>query len=306
MSLIRRVRCPVRIDISGGTLDIQPIPQDFGPVTIVAAAINKYVTGTIEDSNGKGLSVTYSLDSTLGTGSGLGTSGAMNLCWLALISGEESKYTLATRVYDMELATGVVGGVQDQFMSAFGGLRSIIMSNDRVWLPELLSENDAGVYVLPHLLLVDTHIARSATGMNKQFLDNYKSGCFYKEISDLIEISDDLCDRISKIQQYSKEDGYIRDIGILIDSEWTVRRKLMPARVEEIDNIILSLKKKYGSDVHAKVLGAAGGGCVLLWLDDSDMYGRVATTVETMNCSVIPFEFDYQGLVYESELTQGE
>jgi galactokinase/mevalonate kinase-like predicted kinase len=302
MNIVRTVKCPIRIDIGGGSLDIQPIPTEMGPVSIVAAAIDKYVTGAIYTDDKNRFTVKYWLDPDINTGSGLGTSGAMNACWLALVSGNEDRYKLASDVYSMEQSTGVVGGVQDQYMSALGGVRRISMSGRRVWCDILLGETAANRYLLPHLMLVNTGIVRSATNMNGQFLDRYMHGELHQELMDLSEVTDDLANRLGKLPMYYGEPLYIESIGDLIDTEWIIRKKLMPTNVTEIDSIINMCKLKFGG-IHARSLGASGGGCILFFLEDHDIYGKLTKFIhESTKCKVIPFSFDYNGLMYNVDV----
>lgn len=299
--IIKRVRCPIRIDLAGGSLDIQPIPREMGPVTIVAAAINKYVRGSMYE--GTNFGVEYELDDGVHTGSGLGTSGAMNLCWLSLISNETDKYTLANRVYLMEQATGIVGGVQDQFISAYGGVRVIRICGDRVWCEPLLHEVDANRYLLPHLLLVDSGIRRSGPGMNEIFLDGYLRGKYYDELTRLNELSTSLAEYIGNIALAGPSD--IESIGNLIDEEWSIRKILMPGKVEEIDGIVSTVKGKFGGGIHSKINGQAGGGSILFWVDDPDIYGKLSTFIEKLpGCKVIDFGFDFTGLQSYAQIAE--
>jgi galactokinase/mevalonate kinase-like predicted kinase len=298
--MIKRVRCPIRIDLAGGSLDIQPIPREMGPVHIVAAAISKYVVGSMYVSAENQFTVEYHLTEGIGTGLGLGTSGAMNLAQLALISEEKDPHVLADRVYKMELATDVCGGVQDQYMSAYGGVRDMVLNHDRVWIGDITTNEICDTVLHPHLLLLDSGIVRLASTMNRQFIESYRRGKFRSELMELSTISAQVAHMISRIGDIEQIAN--RCIGDLLDDEWSIRKILMPSNVDSIDYIISSTKKKFGEDnIHAKVLGAAGGGCILFWLKDPDTYGSISKYLLEINgTKVIPFEFDYQGLVYIS------
>ncbi len=95
------VRAPVRVDFAGGWTDIQPFAKTEGGA-VLNAAIDRYVEGQLEikETGGKkngmnagklisqssGISISYGSD--LPTGSGLGTSAAMNVVFLFLIRYE--------------------------------------------------------------------------------------------------------------------------------------------------------------------------------------------------------------------------
>lgn len=87
MKIIKQVKAPVRIDFAGGTTDIQPFPKKHGGA-VLNAAINKYITGKLVATD-KTVGLGYS--GNIPTSSGLGTSGVMNLVWLALISKTKNK-----------------------------------------------------------------------------------------------------------------------------------------------------------------------------------------------------------------------
>ena len=75
---------PVRVDLAGGWTDVQPYTGDFGG-EVVNFAINRYIRNVMEkDADGR-IRVEYSSD--IPTGSGLGTSGAMNVGLIATIAG---------------------------------------------------------------------------------------------------------------------------------------------------------------------------------------------------------------------------
>ena len=78
------VAVPVRVDLAGGWTDVQPYAGDFGG-EVVNFAINRYIRSVMEkDADGR-IRVEYTSD--MPTGSGLGTSGAMNVGLIAAITG---------------------------------------------------------------------------------------------------------------------------------------------------------------------------------------------------------------------------
>src|SRR5262249_36264640 len=107
---------------------------------VVNAAIDHYVTGNLEildpdeaDAatleriaelhSREGISVSYQSD--LPSGSGLGTSSALNVVWLSLvksqITSDDDRAGIAELAYQLEEILGILGGKQDQYASALGG-----------------------------------------------------------------------------------------------------------------------------------------------------------------------------------------
>ena len=121
---VKKFMAPVRIDFAGGTTDISPFKDEYGGC-ILNATINRYVVGELK-ADDKKTHLEYT--GNIPTSSGLGTSGVMNLIWLSLITQQKgkldsnAKIKLAETVYGIEQAMGLVGGKQDQYAAAFGGI----------------------------------------------------------------------------------------------------------------------------------------------------------------------------------------
>ena len=85
-------KAPVRIDLAGGWSDAPPFCELVGG-DVVNIAINHYAHAELNvDSNGK-LSVAYNCDVPIG--SGLGTTGAINVALMSVIKGAENSEELA-------------------------------------------------------------------------------------------------------------------------------------------------------------------------------------------------------------------
>ena len=79
-------RAPVRLDLAGGWTDVPPYTHDMGG-EVVNVAINIHAHASLEiDDDGK-LSVNYRCDAPVG--SGLGTTGAINVALMAAIHGSD-------------------------------------------------------------------------------------------------------------------------------------------------------------------------------------------------------------------------
>ena len=135
---IKKVIAPVRIDFGGGTTDIEPFASKYGGA-VLNAAINRYITGKIIRTNEK---VHLEYTGNIPTSSGLGTSGVMNLVWFALISQTKNKLELADKVYSLEQAMGLVGGKQDQYASALGGINFLEFKRNKVEVTKLNLNKD--------------------------------------------------------------------------------------------------------------------------------------------------------------------
>lgn len=141
--MIISAKAPVRIDFAGGWTDVKYFSHAFGGAT-TNAAINRYVSGsTIRgahtapdgDAAASGIAVTY--ETTIPAGSGLGTSSALNVVWLALAQGKtintsEERSQIAERAYQVETVLGILGGKQDHYAAAHGGFNLYEFNENQV------------------------------------------------------------------------------------------------------------------------------------------------------------------------------
>lgn len=137
MKIIKKVKAPVRIDFGGGTTDISPFKDRYGGC-VLNAAIDKYIVGELIATNKK---VSLQYRGKIPTSSGLGTSGVMNLVWLALISKTKNKIELAEKVYALEKSLGQTGGKQDQYAGALGGINFLEFRGEKVKITKLKLKN---------------------------------------------------------------------------------------------------------------------------------------------------------------------
>lgn len=119
------VRVPSRVDFAGGWSDVHHFSAREGGA-VLNAAINRYVEGTARWGRG-GLRLDYRLD--LPPDSHLGTSGSIDVAWLALtnalIGQEKRGVELAEMAYRLEKVLGVAGGKQDGYAAALGGFLAL-------------------------------------------------------------------------------------------------------------------------------------------------------------------------------------
>ena len=160
-------KAPVRIDLAGGWSDAPPFCELVGG-DVVNIAINHYAYANLDvDSEGK-LSVNYGSD--IPIGSGLGTTGAINVALLSVIKGAEKCEELA---YQFEKILGNHGGRQDQWAAKFGGIQHLkFIGNDveRVTLKPPLSFNR---WIEKHLILADTGIRHTSGNLHSGVWSRY-------------------------------------------------------------------------------------------------------------------------------------
>lgn len=285
MTIIKKVSAPVRIDFAGGTTDISPFKDKYGGA-VLNAAINKYVIGKIVKTDKK---VHLEYTGNTPTSSGLGTSGVMNLAWLALISQIKfrrkqgiiikDKTELAEKAYALEQALGLVGGKQDQYAAAFGGINFLEFNRDKVKITKLdlsanlikeLEKNLVLVYVGPHF----------SVNSNGMMIDNLKKG---KNVKNLLKIK-----KIAYEMKSALIAGNLMRFAELMNEETDERRKLAKGIVSGKMGQIIKVGLENGA-IGAKVCGSGGGGSILFFGDKNKLKKKFGNRI-------IEFRFDFDGL----------
>jgi len=273
---------PVRIDFAGGTTDISPFKDKYGGC-ILNATINRYVVGKLIVDNKK---THLEYTGNIPTSSGLGTSGVMNLVWLSLISQKKEtlnpdyKRKLAEKVYNMEQAMGLVGGKQDQYASAFGGINFMKFRGDKVEIEKLNLKKEFIKKLEDNLVLVYTGEPHFSGNTNKSMMDNLRKGKNNKNLLRIKNIA------IEMKNALLKED--LKKFVELMNEETLERKKLHKSIVPESTQKIISLGMENGA-IGAKVCGSGGGGCILF-------FGNKQKLKQKFKDKIIDFKFDFEGL----------
>lgn len=278
MKFIKRVRAPVRIDFAGGTTDIFPFTHKYGGA-VLNASINHYVYGKLIATS-KSTKLEYHAD--IPTSSGLGTSSAMNVVWVALISKLREKREIADSVFKIEqsISTSKVNGKQDMNAAAYGGINLMEFKGESVKVNSVKLSKDEIRELENNLVLVYTGKPHLSGNSNKSAIDNLLKG---KNTSNLL--------RIKNIAYRMKEALERRNFEMfaeLLNDETEERAKLdssiVPPRLQKI----IQSGMQNGA-IGAKVCGSGGGGSILFFGDKNKLKKRFGR-------SVIDFKFDFEGL----------
>ena len=276
--MIKKARAPVRIDFAGGTTNIKEFASKYGGA-VLNAAIDHYVFGSLEATD-KRVSLEYSGD--IPTSSGLGTSGAMTLVWLALISKEKNKEELCEEVYNISQARELFAdGKQDQYASAFGGINFMEFGKKVKITPLKLSKNFIKK-LEDSLILVYTGKPHYSGDTNGAVIKNLIKG---KNTSNLKRIKQIAIEMKSALE---KQD--LAKFAELLNEETEQRSKLHEMIVPESTKRIIQQGNKNGATA-AKVLGSGGGGSILF-------FGDKARLKRYFGDKAITFKFDFSGLIW--------
>jgi D-glycero-alpha-D-manno-heptose-7-phosphate kinase len=276
--VVKRVRAPVRIDFSGGTTDISPFRDKYGGC-VLNAAIDRHVTGELIASDKK-IGLKYSAN--VPTSSGLGTSGVMSLVWLSLISKEKDKEKLAEGVYNLEQSMGQIGGKQDQYAGAMGGINFIEFKKNKVKVHRLDLSKKFIKALEDHLVLVYTGKPHFATNSNGAMIEDLRKG---KNVKNLLRIKEIV---IAMKKALLKEN--ITKFAELLNEETKERMRLHKSIAPPAIRKIIREGMNHGA-IAAKICGSGGGGSILF-------LGNKRKLKRKFGKNVIDFKFDFEGLKY--------
>ena len=262
-------KAPVRIDLAGGWSDAPPFCEQVGG-DVVNIAINQYAHADLQvDEVGK-LSVSYSCD--VPVGSGLGTTGAINVALMSVIKGAENSEELA---YQFERLLGNHGGRQDQWAARYGGIQHLKFIGKDVERVHLVPPPSFNRWIEKHLILADTGIRHTSGDLHSDVWARYE-----EVLPHLMDIRQSGRDMASAVQR---------------DDRFNVC-EAMKAYTEAVGKLDSSLNEPYlilneMPEVLAwKGMGAAAGGFVGIISRNPDV------TRENIPWEVLDWQIDFDGL----------
>ena len=297
-----KARAPLRIDFGGGWTDVPYYSDEHGGA-VLNAAITQYAHGSISQLERDGFlprirrdrtGLSYTVD--VPPGSGLGTSAAQTVLWVALV-----KTTIANTADRREVAQiacqigqmlGIVGGKQDEYASALGGI-SFLTFGDSVEAERLELDPAFVDDLRSRLILVYSGASRMSGSIHERVWARYRSG----EEGVVTALH-----RLRELAGEMKEALLTRDLqsfGQLLDENWACQKALDPTVTYPDLDSLMELAAASGS-IGGKACGAGGGGC-LVFLAKEGEKERLLGVLQTRGLQMIGFDFDTYGV----HLTKG-
>ena len=316
-------RSPLRITLGGGGTDLPSYYREHGGF-VVAAAIDKYVYVTVMRPFSPGIYLKYSalehvdrvadvrhpimreaLDlenlkspqieittlADIPAGTGLGSSGSFVTALLKALATHHRKVAhpreLAERACEIEInRLREPIGKQDQYIAAFGGLTCLTFHKDDGVSVEPLRVSAETIFQLEdNLLLFFTGVRRSASGI---LADQHA-----RSLTGDTEMQRNL-DFVKALGYRSKqalESGNLEEFGRLMHEHWEYKKR----RGAGISNLQIdswySLAMSNGA-IGGKVVGAGGGGFLMLYAADRNRLRKVMTEA---GLDEVRFRFDFEG-----------
>jgi len=314
-------RSPLRISLGGGSTDIRSFSKLYGGFWI-SAAIDKYVYVTVSRPFQSGIYLKYSemekvqkveevkhpiireclrhMDlntpqieittlADIPAGTGLGSSGSFTVALLKALHVYYKKSISTRKLADLACKIEIDKlkqpiGIQDQYISAFGGINCFHCLNEVKIFP-LRITHDTLLDLEDNLLLFFTGFSRSANEILKE--QDSKSINLDKEmISNLSEVK-----QSAYVIQDRLESGRTKDFAEIMNWHWNKKKerskKMTNPKIEEWYNLAL----KNGA-IGGKLVGAGGGGFLMFYAQDKNLLRQV---MSEQGLEEVRFKFDFEG-----------
>ena len=317
------VRSPLRISLGGGGTDLPSYYKEFGGF-LISAAINKYVYSSVLEPYSNGIYLKYSKTekansinkikhpiikevlkkfknnskkieittlAEIPAGTGLGSSGSFTTsllkCMYLFNNKQINRYKLAEEACDIEInKLKEPVGKQDQYISSFGGIKILKISNKgKVKVSELKLKNSTKQNLQNNLLLFFTGYTRfSSSILKKQDTETKKK--FFKTLENLKEIK--------KIGYESKrliEKNDLNEFGKLLDYHWHKKKERANNMSNNKIDIIYKDALNHGA-LGGKLVGAGGGGFLMFYAKNPH---KLRERLNKYKIKELKFNFDYEG-----------
>ena len=276
-------RAPLRVDLAGGWTDLAPYTHDHGG-EVVNFTIDKWVTATPDDDG----YINFKFD--VPAGSGLGTSGALNVAKIAALGVDDVSDlgTIAELSFQAEINEGNRCGRQDQWASAHGGFNRFLFIGDGVEKLPFEPAPSARKWLQKHLIIVHSGIQHKSGDMQELVWSRYDSG------------EQSVINGLHTIRLATK---------MMADALQRDHRQLVVDALNEIckgvDLLDPSIHQPFrdtiepmladGSVMAWKALGAGGGGCAALLCNPMSL-NSVHSKLSEVCWQIIDWEYDNSGL----------
>ncbi|MBF0381333.1 MAG: kinase [Magnetococcales bacterium] len=220
--------------------------------------------------------------------SGLGSSSSFAVSILhalyALQGKLVSKEHLARQAIELEqnrLNESV--GVQDQVMTAFGGLNRLeITTNDKYLVSPLPLSIEKTEALENRLLFCFTGVSRTASQIAQQ-----KIAAIPKKQQELHTMRQ-MVDQAAEILCNGSD---IDDFGRLLHESWQLKRSLVSSIAPDFIHEMYNAAKSAGA-LGGKLLGAGGGGFMIFYVRPQDRANVVKALSKLL---IVPIKFEYSG-----------
>lgn len=321
-------RSPLRISLGGGGTDL-PSYYSENEGFLISAAINKFVYNTIHENFEKEIWVKYSqtekvrnIDdlkhpifrecirllglqddsfeiqsmADIPAGTGLGSSSSFTTALLKCL--HEYKGELITTeelakeacMIEMDILKEPIGK-QDQYIAAYGGIRTMWFRRDgQVDVETLNISKDTYYNLEDNLILYFTGFERSASEILKE--QDVKTRCDDASMKSNL----DMVKQMGLDSKRAFEKGNLKEFADIMNTHWQVKKK----RSDKMSNPRIDEWYEYAlknGALGGKLIGAGGGGFLMFYSEDKI---KLRQAMQKTDLSEVRFRFETQGtrLIY--------
>lgn len=316
-------RTPFRVSLVGGGSDLQQYYQ-VRPGSVVAMAIKRYMYVTVNRRFDSTIRVSYTRTEIVDTvkqlqheiireamnvvgikggieittiadlpaGIGLASSstvtvGVLNALY-AYAGRHVSAEELAQKACAIEISIlGKPIGKQDQYLAAYGGFQHVRFNPDEtVEVNPIICSHEASKNLQKRLLLFYTGIQRAASSVLKDAKRRINGNGHVKATMDqMVWLSEEL-----RCQLLRNETA---QVGQILARAWELKKHM----ASKVTNGVLDTYYRKAITAGAeggKILGAGGGGCLLLHVQPRK-HSRVRTAMRAAGLTEVPFAIEPEG-----------
>jgi D-glycero-alpha-D-manno-heptose-7-phosphate kinase len=321
-------RTPFRMPLGGGGTDLPSYYTKYGGF-FVSGAINKYMHIVLNDRFEDGIRVSYSKTEIVGSpeeivhpsvrealkllkfagkieivsladipaSTGLGSSGSFTVGLLNAIYSHQRVVKTPEQIAEeaCDIAMNRLhepSGKQDEYIASLGGIKAFevdktgrVTAHNLVLSEETLAELESG------LMMFYTGIQRNA------------SQVLVKQQRNLADNKDNAIEKMHKIKaigiesKKALEAGDLKTFGELLHEHWVVKRGVTDGMTTDGIDSLYSVARKHGA-LGGKIVGAGGGGFLLIYAENHRHEIRAALAKEGLEEHRFRFDFEGSKVVY--------
>ena len=284
-------RVPLRIDLAGGWSDIPPFARREGGA-VLNVAITQYVRGSIErggDAESESFRLCYGLD--LPAGAGLGSSAALSVAWLALVHANMGQprdgHELARKACDLGALLGILGGKQDEYAAALGGV-NLMRFDDGVHIEPLSLTPNVRKGLEARLVLCYSGQARLSGDIHDRVWGAYERGdaVVGTRLAELRDVALAMRDALLA--------GDFARTAALLSRNWEAQKHLHSSITNPTVERLCAVAREAGADA-GKACGAGGGGS-LVFLAEPPRVAAVRAALQGAGARLIDARIDWDGV----------
>ena len=271
-------------DVLIETQDVAQLQYD-GDIDLVKAAVRKMLA----KENG----VNLSTQSIAPPESGLGTSAAMGVALAGVLGAFKDSPLLPYEHAEMASSIerhelGILGGKQDHYASAVGGINFMEFMGENVKTSGLPIAPEIRYELEKNLVLCYSGKSRPSGNIHQNVTDAYVN----KDVRTRTALRN--MKEIARSAKNALLSGDLSNFGQLLSENWANQKALHPSVTNEHIEGLFKTALRHGA-IGGKACGAGGGGCLVFYCEP-DKEHRVRQNLEASGAKIIDFNFDFGGL----------